>query len=64
MTIVCTKRGLPLVSRGYLEPMISLMDVKLCKIVGTRQAVDCLAGQRQWIAVFLRNLVETTKIHA
>ncbi len=64
MTIACTKRSLPLVSRGYPEPMIDLTDVKLRKIGGARQAVDHLADQQQWIAVYLRNLIETTKIHA
>ncbi len=59
-----TKRSLPLVSRCDLESMIGLTDVKLRKIAGARQAVDCLADQQQWETIFLRNLVETTKIHA
>ncbi len=57
MTIACTKRSLPLVSRGYLEPMLGLTDVKLRKIAGAIQAVDHLTDQPQWLAIFLRNLV-------
>ncbi len=53
------KPGLPLVSGRYLEPMIGLADVELRKIASYRQSVDRLAGQRQWISIFLRGLVKT-----
>jgi hypothetical protein len=35
MTVASTKGGLPLVSGGYPEPMISRADVKLRKIAST-----------------------------
>jgi hypothetical protein len=44
--------------------MIGLADVKLCIITGTQKALYRLTNRRQWIEVFLRNLIEATKIHA
>ncbi len=63
MTIVCTKSSLPLVSEGYPEAVIGLIDSELCKIVDAQQAVNRLSDQQQWLVIFLCNLVEPTKIY-
>ncbi len=59
-----TKCHLPLVSGRDPEHMICLSDFQLREIARAGKAIYQLANQRQWITVFLSDLVKTPKVHA